>query len=78
MVESPCLEVFKRHVAVPLRAWFSGGLDSAVLTVDLRGLFQPKRVYDIRMCGAPTQGMQLNTSLECVSKSRSRNCLLYL
>ncbi|KAK4822263.1 hypothetical protein QYF61_012102 [Mycteria americana] len=45
VVESPSLEVFKRHVDVVLRDTVSGGLGSVRFTVgldDLKGLFQPK------------------------------------
>lgn len=33
--ESPCLEVFKRCVALTLGVWFSGGLGCARLMVEL-------------------------------------------
>ncbi|KAK4831021.1 hypothetical protein QYF61_014909 [Mycteria americana] len=48
VVESPPLEAFKR-CDVALRTWFSDGLGSVRLTVeldDLKGLFQPKQFYD--------------------------------
>jgi len=38
-VESPSLDVFKRH----LRKWFGGGLGSVTVGLNsLKGLFQPK------------------------------------
>ena len=49
VVESPSLEVFKRHIKWCLGRWLSGGLGSVRVTVgldDLTGLFQLKSFYD--------------------------------
>lgn len=43
MVESPPLEVFKRHVYVTPRTWFSGGLSSAGLSLELK-FFSTERI----------------------------------
>ncbi|KAK4829598.1 hypothetical protein QYF61_005698 [Mycteria americana] len=60
VVESPSLEVFKRHLDVVLRdTWSSGGLGSVRFTVgldDLKGLFQPIRFcYSVKYIQIPTQ-----------------------
>lgn len=48
VAESPSLAVFKIHVYMVFRTWFSVRLDSARLTVglDLKGLFQAKQLYE--------------------------------